>query len=422
MSTSEAGTVWPSGVIAPEAHGATGDGTTVDHRAITEAANAAATFGADLLLTAEKYNTGTSSLWLPEGLTVRGRSLIEGGSPGISAVNVRSRTTLQGIAVRNPSTSYSFAVSVIAGSDDVTLNRVRFPAANGVGVYLNNAGISNVTVERCVFDGLTFGVLSNSGMGNDPLRGAYDLRDVTVDRCVFTDISGDGIEINHPYGEGAAGTLGPAHTFTLTRNIIFADRGSGRTAGFGIGVAGASNVKIVGNTITARYEGIHVEDDARDVIVRDNTIVEVAGDDAYAGIHILASCVNVKIVGNTVRNVTGPRVSAAILVSYDARPMDSRHVTVTDNTVENSGRDGIAVMADNGGNFRVYGNTILDVARDGILLGGGLGFGFHVYENTVTGAGGYGFRIAQLHALNAPHTIRENTISGAALGETNFRA
>lgn len=404
----------------PEAHGAVGDGVTNDRGALEAAAAEAVTSGCELALTAPAYYIGGLPVTFPDGTRVRGSSRLVGGMGGGPVVNLTSGTTLSGVTVENTATGYGFAVNILTGATDVTINGCTFVDAGGagVGVYLNNQGIRDVTITRCVFHHLSFGVLSNS----KDETGAWNLDGLTIHNNVFASIASDGVEINHPYGGAATGLRGKVRRIRVTGNTIIVDRGAGRTSGFGVGIAGACDVRIADNWIAARYEGVHVEDDARDVWITDNTVHGVEGPDLYAGIHVLTSCVNVKIRGNTIRDITGPNVSAGILASYDQRPTDTIHVTVTDNHVENVAGNGITVSADNGGNFRVHSNTILDVAGSGVVVSGNQDHGFHVHDNTITGCGEYGVQVTRAKALARPHTLRDNTIAGATSGELSLAA
>lgn len=402
----------------PEQEGAVGDGVTNDSAALHAAANKAATFGATLLLTAPKYSLGTNAWTLPENIRIRGNSKVEGGTTASAAVHVKSNSTIEGISVRNSGTGYRFGINVRENADNVQILGVTFHEGAGVGVYMNSPGISNVKIDRCRFDGHSYAILSNSGGNETDPVGAHDLRNVTITRNSFVNIQTDAIELNHPFGGSANGIRSTAQNFIVSGNIISQTLGSGRQGGFGVGVAGASNVTITDNIVlAARYEGIHVEDDAKNVVIANNHVVSVSGDDAFAGISILPSVVNVTVTGNTVENIKGVGVAGGINIGYSSATVHTSRVVIANNVITNVDGAGITVSANTGGSFRIFGNDIRDVTGNGVTISGSMRDGFAVHDNTIVNVGGHGMRLYDYSALSRPHIIRDNTIINASLGD-----
>lgn len=399
----------------PEWAGAVGDGVTDDYAALYEAAATAATLGADLLLTADAYNLGTSFLTLPAKTRLVGKSRIINTINGRPVVIAQSDTTISGITLENRGTTSRFLLQIAKDAKNVNILNVSFPAsANTTGIYANSTGIANILIQGCRFDGMRYGVLVNSA--------AADISSVSITRNTFTNISNDAVEINLPSGGSGTGERGAGTGFLIDHNIISVpdSAGDGHSGGFGIGVAGATGVTIDHNVILeARYEGIHVEDDARDVTITGNVITNILGGDAYAAIHVLPSCQNVVITANSIRNVSGVASVGAIVASYDgATAVHTSHMIISSNTIRDITGVGISVAAGPGGRYRVFGNDTKSTTSHGIKVSGTPRI-CTVHDNTVTDAGGYGVYLSTPLATNFGTTIRANTVTGAASGDCN---
>jgi hypothetical protein len=175
-------------------------------------------------------------------------------------------------------------------------------------------------------------VLTNS----NGTTGAHDLENVKVNFNRFINIQGDAIEFNHPATPVAA-----ANTFHAMGNYIeVPDRaGAGSTSGFGIGIAGVRRGTVSLNHIaTARYQGIHLEDECSDWVVEGNIVDEAVGTlsgistSLNAGISVATSD-RIRVSANNVRGAVG----SGIQLVYDGVTTNNRDITVTGNDVSGCG-------------------------------------------------------------------------------------
>jgi parallel beta-helix repeat protein len=405
--------------ITPEAYGAKGDGTTDDSTALQNAANAAAAAGLPLWLTAPTYKLATSSyLTLPAGLTMMGPSTLSGTVSGAALIKVNGNTTLDGFTVINNGTGGRHNIYLQPGAVNVVLKNLKFtPAADNscVGIQMSEAGIKNVRVDNCNFDGQSYGVLTNSGGTTATPTGAYDITDISIRGCRFQNMWADPIELNHPFNTSSDGTRTNATNFTIVGNVIHAPNGSGPSAGLGIGMAGVTDVTIQGNSISARTQGIHVEDDSTNVTIVGNTISNVKGSSAYAGIAILPSCRDIVISGNTIHDIGDSTTCNGIDIGFDGGNNHCKNVVIVGNTVRQVTGTGISVAANTGkgGYFRVANNVVRNCGSRGIAVLGTPDTA-DVHNNTIDTVTDYGVWVA---SYNTGIRVSGNTITNATAGD-----
>ncbi len=388
-----------------------GDGTTTAAAALTAAAAAAVAFGVPLLLGSETYDLGTSKVDLPDRARVFGQDAkIISTSAGNAVLSLGSGNVLEGVEVVNrDTTTGNIGIDWRDNSVRTYVRFCRFTSNQRTqACNIAKAGVAHVYIDRCTFDGVNYGVLSN-GMG---AGGADDLTQLHVTNCDFERIYGDGIEINHPGAVVGDNTRTSARGIVITGNNISVPRtgyGSGAGSGLAIGIAGASEVSVIGNHILeARTTGIHVEDQAYAVSVLGNTIQNVAGD----AVRLLASCRAVTITGNEIDGATG----AGINVSYDASQLHSSAINVLGNTVRNV-QHGIIASGDglySGGQISVLSNIVSDTTGDGVRLRGPAD-DVQVKHNEVTRCGGYGIDHSQSYAR--VRTVESNLVTRCTLGD-----
>lgn len=407
--------------ITPEAYGAKGDGVTDDSTALQNAINAAATAGLPVWLTAPSYKLATAS-WLniPAGANLTGPSTITGTVSGAALIKVNSNVTLDGLTIINNGTGGRMNVYVQPNSVNVKLKNLKFtPAVDNscVGIQASEAGIKNVRIENCDFDGQSYGVLTNSGGTTATPTGAWDITDVIIRGCRFVNMWADPIELNHPLNGSSDGTRTSASNFTIVGNVIHAPNGSGATAGLGIGVAGASDVTIQGNTITARTQGIHIEDDASNITIMGNVVANVKGAGAYAGIAILPSCRDVVISGNTIHDIGDSTTCNGIDVGFSGVAIHANGIVITGNTIRGVTGAGISVaaVAGKGGLFRIANNIVRNCGGNGISI---LGTPDNVeaHNNTIDIVTGYGVWV---DSYNSGIRVSSNTVTTATAGDYN---
>lgn len=383
----------------------TRDGTAAVHADIQAAATAAVAAGVPLLVPDGDYLC-TQAVALPAGLHLIAAPGARFFGTRLSApiVTVGSNTILDGLTVENNANNACIGIDVRGGTTNLLIRRcVLLGAGSTQTININSAGVSNVDIEGCRFDGASYAVLTNDG--------ANDIKNVAIRGCTFRNIYSDAIEFNHP----APGS--PAAIGFLVEGCdieVPVGKGSGSTAGFGIGVAGAADVRIVGNQLrNVRHEAIHIEDGCRRVTVVGNTISNVTGADATAAIAVYSDCQDITIADNVVQTITGH----GIWLVYDVSPNPIADITITGNTIEGASQHGISGGSDSGGGFVITGNRISGSGQDGIKLTGGLDRAI-VHGNLITGCAGYGLGFDTAGGmLGRVREYRDNVITGCTLGD-----
>ncbi|WP_025852873.1 right-handed parallel beta-helix repeat-containing protein [Paenibacillus ehimensis] len=295
------------------------------------------------------------------------------------------------------------------------------PAATGIEI--NSKLNSNIEIVGNVFDNLGYGFLVNDQ--------ANDLHDVLITNNKFTNISGDAIELNHPiqipgYDRKPEDA---GYNYVISNNIITANLGKGTTAGFGIGIAGATRVCIMGNQISNfRRQGIHLEDYCRYITITGNVVTgtNAAPDPAdaiHSGIYSIDSDY-VTISNNEVTSCSnygihldysdGTQTQSSVIsnnivkgcknggISYGANVQSD--VIISNNIVENNTGSGIVLLGD-GRNVKVVDNICRLNSEYGLKLAHAR-FGLDIrgnsfYDNTAGDINHGGF----LHAVPVKSAI-----------------
>ncbi|WP_162462973.1 right-handed parallel beta-helix repeat-containing protein [Paenibacillus psychroresistens] len=153
----------------------------------------------------------------------------------------------------------------------------------------------------------------------------------------------------------------------------------------GIYVAGKSTdfliEKVLGNA-----KGIMVRGDITQGIIRDNSIKNSLAD----GIHITNGANNINITNNTLEN-TGD--DAIAVVSYVSGVNYAYKINIVSNHIKNSRARGIAHVG--GKNVNIFANTIEGTSSSGILVDQDRNYNTfpsyntNIEDNTITGAGSY---------------------------------
>ena len=255
--------------------GAVGDGVTDDSAAIMAAITAAV--GSTLLLPSGSYLVTGDTLSLSGSTNIIGQpgAVLKLASSLASKKLLLieptgDKVSISGVTfdVNQPTADSWTNISVeIDGATNILLENCSFtnsassafPAANnGYGVYLKGA-YSSISIENCVFALHRYAVVTEpSSSGSD----------ITVQNCSFSDLAGDGVEINVPSGS--------CNNINVC-NSTFRNLGSNNVGrGFGVGASGA-----VGSTISDLFvtgcsfygvdnQGVHIEDGCKNVTVANN--------------------------------------------------------------------------------------------------------------------------------------------------------
>jgi hypothetical protein len=278
-------------------------------------------------------------------------------------------------------------------------------------VNVGSSGCSDIEVINNLFDGVNYGVLTNSS----GTTGAHDLENVKVNFNRFVNIQGDAIEFNHPATPPAA-----ANTFHAMGNYIeVPDRaGAPTTSGFGIGIAGVKSGSVSLNHIaTTRYHGIHLEDECSDWVIDNNIVDEAVGTLAgistslNVGVSIGASD-RIRVSANNIRGSVG----YGIQTIYDGVTANNRDVTVTGNDVSGCGISGIYLGGNStAGRIVATNNNSSNNTGDGFTVAGD--FNELLFDNNIAiGNGGWGVNRSGQDAGQL-RVFGDNLVYGNTLGD-----
>jgi hypothetical protein len=229
------------------------------------------------------------------------------------------------------------------------------------GLAFERENMRDITIENCSFEWLKYGVLTNSDASDHAravARNTPILSDLRVLNCRFDHISGDAVELNHPGSGGLASAIVVAgNTLNVPAGIQADGSAVLAAAGFCVGVAGAHQVRIEANRMSGcRWQAIHLEDHAKDIIIRGNQILG-PGPQGYQGsklsahlIHILESEA-VVIENNSLKNAA--RSGIHIQCTGEAKP---GAILIRDNTIEQGGH--IGIYSQTPGQVKIEGGTV----------------------------------------------------------------
>ena len=159
-------------------------------------------------------------------------------------------------------------------------------------------------------------------------------------------------------------------TLIGTNNIVALNKITQSATGVIIG-QGSIGCSVVNNDIfdTVNEHGVYVDTGVKDIVLNSNNIRNTGA----AGTGIKVQCydsfgltpTNISIVGNSIRN-TGTDSILIINVTAGTPTIKTQGVTVSANSIVNSGQSGISVRSVD--NCTVVGNSIYGAASDGIFL------------------------------------------------------
>lgn len=416
-------------------YGAKGDGTTDDTAAIQSVLNAVYANGGGIVYFPEGTYKTSDNLYVYSNTTVRGNQSAKiekidtnNGYAVLKIADDASNVVIEQITMQNNRSGGCIDIEFGQGANKVWINGVTFYGKRAQGVSINQKGVKNVNINNCHFEELTYGVLTNAN--------ATDVEDVRIINNQFIHIYGDAVELNHP---GTAYTAG--HNFVISGNYmnVPSGYGTGGTAGFAIGIAGADYVTISNNVMeNVRYEAIHIEDEAKHISITGNTIDGVfdsPGNNLNSGIYVIDGDY-ITISGNNVRNAQNYGIHCEMAANADAK-----QVSIVCNIVTNCGTGGILMDSYKGdSDYIISDNICSSNTGNGITLGLNLnnvkvtnnicrdntGYGLYeqkeVYNLFISGnsfinntAGDIGFS----SKVNFPMPLRDNTTSFTTVPASN---
>lgn len=393
-------------------YGAAGDGVRDDTNSLQEALDAARASGGGIVYFPPGTYITTKELNVYSNTKIVGANAKISKTPegaGDSVINVatdQSLVTIEGMWIENNKTKGNIGINMKTGSSLVMIKENKFTGQKTQAVNINASGVKHIQIHNNVFQEVAFGVLTNAH--------AKDLEDVRILNNQFLNIYGDAIELNHPGTAYVAGA-----NFIIANNYMLVPTGfgSGAKSGFGIGIAGATNISITGNVIhNARYEAIHIEDEAKHISIVGNVINGVANDPdngLNSGVYVIDSDY-ITITGNTVRNAK----DYGIHLEINASAQSPTNTIISANTVTASGSGGIKVNVEGPANTIVSDNLVTDNSGNGILIGGN-GQNVQVTNNISRNNSGYGLYFG---TSAVGRYVAANSLYGNTLGDIGYHA
>lgn len=387
-------TVTLSATASTTVTGATTYWATYDDTALINAFTAGGSAKGEVFFPAGSYFS-YSNLTVPDGVSVVFASRateIKFWNAGIvpSGNNIISGGTLADVTPVSMSGGFhTNLITPAASAKHVLIDSVTFGSAMR-GVYLNQSGISDVTVERCYFNGPQYGVASDTG--------ANDMSDLKVLDNTFNSVTADAVELNHPHAS-ISGGVRPTGVVVRGNQINSA-------GGFGIAIAGVQGPLVDGNRISGGGSAqIHIEDDCYDVTIANNKCYNGAG----YGMELLGS-LGLAVTGNTIR---GSGTYGIYISSGTGIEDRVRMISITANVFHSTGSHGILAFGEeiyasivgnmfeacggkgieadgNGGRrmpLQITGNTFRNCV--GVAIDAAGGPGLEIDNNFIEGTGGY---------------------------------
>ncbi|MBD0379791.1 right-handed parallel beta-helix repeat-containing protein [Paenibacillus sedimenti] len=391
-------------------YGAIGNGIADDSLAIQKALDQAKNAGGGTVFFPKGTYKTTRNLYIYNNTNLVGYSAkiskTDGGL-GYTVLMIMARQnniTIEGLWLENLSMSDSMMIDIANGSSNIEIRSNTFTGSRAQAVNINAADISQVIVANNEFKEVGYGVLTN--------RNANNLKDLRIVENNFAGIYADAIEINHPGGPETV----KASNIVIANNHISVppEYGSGLSSGFGIGIAGATDVTIIGNTIeNVRYEGIHIEDNAKNISIVGNVINGVKSNPdngLNSGIFVLDGDY-ITISGNSIYNATDYGIHLEIDPNNSAS-----NTVITGNTVSNNTGGGMKIVAQGTANLVVSENIVTNNTGHGILVGGKQD-NLRLTSNTTRNNGGFGL---YMYSSGNSWMISGNSFQGNKTGDIGY--
>jgi Periplasmic copper-binding protein (NosD) len=231
---------------------------------------------------------------------------------------------IQNLCCRNPPiavTAFSITSNTVTltGSNSLSVNDQFAASGLTTGNYLNGVRFTVTSATGTTFTGTATGFThADTGLTSDSGTVQFSVPQYTA-----------------------------GWNFSIARNQIEAEEGSLSSTidGFGIAVAGADYVQIDGNQIKSRQEGIHIEDNAAQVSVTNNTIYETLKNPCmmvYGSDHIT-------VTGNQLRNCKDEGIWVTEGTDPTGYNYSSKYFDISHNMVSKCGHAGIRAETGFGG-------------------------------------------------------------------------
>nr|WP_239565984.1 right-handed parallel beta-helix repeat-containing protein [Paenibacillus sacheonensis] len=372
--------------VVSKEFGAVGDGKKDDSKAIQKAMDKAKKLGGGIVFFPRGTYRTTLNINLYSNTSISGKdaAVIKDDSKKDYSVFVigtnQHDVVIEGLAITNKRKVSGIGIDFSTGASNVWIQGNKFSGQSNQSINMNALRIKHVQISDNQFNKVSYGILTN--------KQAKDLTDVRVLNNQFIDIYSDGIELNHPGTVNEAG-----ENFVISGNFISVPKGVGTSkgAGFGIGIAGASNITIIGNIIDkARYEAIHIEDEANHILITGNIINSVQNDPDVglnSGIYIIDGDF-ITISNNTVKQAD----DYGIHLEY-ATDKQASNVIITGNTLTGNKKGGMRVSSfREDSNIIVSQNIVTDNFGDGMRVDGEIG-NLKLTDNIFDNNKGYGIYV-----------------------------
>jgi parallel beta-helix repeat protein len=311
--------------------------------------------GGKLILNPGEHRV-TSTLYAYRNTIITGKNafLVKSNSRSYSVISVASdqqNVQIRNLTIKNENTYDSMDVSISKGAHDIIIDNNIFYGLRAQAIDINAIDIHTITISHNLFDGVSYGVLTNSK--------AVNLYDVFILSNTFKKIKSDSIELNHP------GKALLANQFIIDHNVIdgAGSLGSGSSSGFGIGIAHVSDVTITNNMIkNTRHQAIHIEDESTNIKVDHNVVSngKVSGIYAIDGNYITVS-------NNQVSGFQGYGID------FDYDPIHQvKNGMITNNHTSQNVKGGIRISGENDSHISATQNQIYNNNGYGMQLSGKL--------------------------------------------------
>ncbi|MCZ8519305.1 MULTISPECIES: right-handed parallel beta-helix repeat-containing protein [Paenibacillus] len=345
-------------------YGAVGNGATNDQPAIQKAIDACTKAGGGTVYLPAGTYLITSRLFIGGNTILKGNAkVVKPDSNEVGMISIDgSNVSIEELWLENQNKNAGYNINLARNAKHIEIRSCKFTGIKSQAVDMNAKGIAHILIQDCIFEAVTYGVLTNYN--------ADDLEDLKIIGNRFIDIYGDAIEINSPITGTKKSAYEAASNIIISNNYISvpAGKGTGDTAGFGIGLAGASRVSVIGNIIKdCRYEAIHVEDNCRNISITGNIIDGVQNDPnngLNSGIYVI-DAEQIAIMGNEIRNCH----NYGIHFEY-SNDNQGNKATIIGNNVMNCGSGGIRYAGNMMSDALISGNVVTNNSGAGICLAG----------------------------------------------------
>jgi hypothetical protein len=310
-----------------------------------------------------------NSLWIPEGAELDGANatittknakskawlpmlFVTGSNVRIHNLNITSAVK----ATKDKGKSNVIGINLGSYVSNIDIDSCNFHGTStAISIQLSSPGIHDVSITRNQFHGTGYAVLTNGR----PRRQAEVVHGLQISQNYIQNVRADGIAINSPVF-GNTGTGDPSlavYDVEISDNTVQTTIGPRDSAGFCIDIAGGKQVKILRNRLyNCSWQGIHLEDTAQDVEIRDNLIQKVYAPvrgvwkDGLAGIWVIRSK-RISILNNKIQQSANAGIDIASWPGQFAK--DSRNILISGNTISGAGTYGLRVRGNKGADLEL---------------------------------------------------------------------